>query len=130
MLDIKKLIAKILNAIKVDYVVEQGKSGIWTYRKWNSGIVELWGVKSINNVTINANAVYNFVWDEFPFQLAYAPPVVNVNYAATSWIDICAFYTNAGVGAIDSYARNMASVKFSGTVTGFANVKGFWTGTA
>ena len=27
----------------VDFVVEQGTSGIWTYRKWNSGIGEYWG---------------------------------------------------------------------------------------
>jgi hypothetical protein len=26
-----------------DYVVEQGASGIWIYRKWASGIAELWG---------------------------------------------------------------------------------------
>lgn len=26
-----------------DYVVEQGTSGIWTYRKWNSGVAECWG---------------------------------------------------------------------------------------
>lgn len=26
-----------------DYIVAQGTSGIWTYRKWNSGIAELWG---------------------------------------------------------------------------------------
>lgn len=26
-----------------DWVVEQGTSGIWTYRKWNSGIAECWG---------------------------------------------------------------------------------------
>lgn len=25
-----------------DYVVAQGTSGIWTYRKWNSGKIELW----------------------------------------------------------------------------------------
>lgn len=27
----------------MDFVVEQGTSGIWTYRKWNSGICEYWG---------------------------------------------------------------------------------------
>ena len=27
-----------------DYVVEQGISGKWTYRKWSSGIAELWGI--------------------------------------------------------------------------------------
>ena len=26
-----------------DYVLEQGTSGIWTYRKWSSGICEYWG---------------------------------------------------------------------------------------
>ena len=33
-----------LNATIKDYVVEQGTSGIWTYRKWNSGIAECWGI--------------------------------------------------------------------------------------
>lgn len=27
----------------IDFVVEQGIKGIWTYRKWNSGIAECWG---------------------------------------------------------------------------------------
>jgi hypothetical protein len=31
-----------------DYVVGQGTSGIWTYRKWNSGVAECWGVYSEN----------------------------------------------------------------------------------
>ena len=26
----------------IDYVVEQGTSGIWTYRKWSSGVSECW----------------------------------------------------------------------------------------
>lgn len=29
-----------------DYIVEQGTSGKWTYRKWNSGIQEAWAVSS------------------------------------------------------------------------------------
>ena len=27
-----------------DYVIEEGTSGIWTYRKWNSGVSECWGI--------------------------------------------------------------------------------------
>lgn len=27
----------------IDFIVEEGTSGIWTYRKWNSGIAECWG---------------------------------------------------------------------------------------
>ena len=26
-----------------DYIVEEGQSGIWTYRKWASGVAECWG---------------------------------------------------------------------------------------
>jgi hypothetical protein len=35
-----------INEIDIDYIVEQGVSGIWTYRKWNSGIAECWGKQS------------------------------------------------------------------------------------
>lgn len=28
-------------------IVEQGVSGIWTYRKWSDGTAECWGAKSI-----------------------------------------------------------------------------------
>lgn len=34
---------KLLNKENNDYIVEQGTSGIWTYRKWESGIAECWG---------------------------------------------------------------------------------------
>ena len=28
---------------EVDYVIEMGSDGIWSYRKWKSGIAECWG---------------------------------------------------------------------------------------
>ena len=37
-----------------DYVVEQGTDGIWTYRKWNSGIAECWGTNTIYPITSRA----------------------------------------------------------------------------
>lgn len=42
--DLKAILNEVLPTADVDYVVEEGKSGIWTYRKWNSGIAECWGV--------------------------------------------------------------------------------------
>jgi len=36
----------IINGVEIDYIVDQGTSGIWQYRKWNSGIAECWGVKT------------------------------------------------------------------------------------
>ncbi len=32
-----------------DYVIEQGTSDIWTYRKWNSGLAECWGVYTMTS---------------------------------------------------------------------------------
>ena len=31
-----------------DFIVEQGTSGIWTYRKWASGVAECWGTDKFN----------------------------------------------------------------------------------
>lgn len=45
--DLKAILDKILPIDQVDYVVEQGTSGIWTYRKWSSGFAECWG-RAIN----------------------------------------------------------------------------------
>lgn len=38
-----------------DYIVEQGVSGSWTYRKWNSGIAECWGTAKSGTYT-NTNS--------------------------------------------------------------------------
>ena len=45
-------VATMLKNMK-DYVVEQGTSGIWTYRKWNSGIAECWGTRTITGVKVD-----------------------------------------------------------------------------
>lgn len=36
-----------------DFVVEQGTSGVWTYRKWNSGVSECWGQPNITTYSGN-----------------------------------------------------------------------------
>jgi hypothetical protein len=37
-----------------DYITDTGTSGIWTYRKWNSGIAECWGRKGSQSYTMTA----------------------------------------------------------------------------
>ena len=44
--DLKAILDSALPSTAVDYIVEQGTDGDWTYRKWNSGIAECWGTKS------------------------------------------------------------------------------------
>lgn len=41
-----------INGVEQDYIVEQSTSGIWTYRKWSSGIKECWGTVT-HTVTVN-----------------------------------------------------------------------------
>lgn len=48
-----------------DYVVEQGTSGSWTYRKWNSGMAELWGI--VNATFANGSVMQGR--SSYPFAL-------------------------------------------------------------
>ena len=45
---------------EVDYVVSFGVTGIWTYRRWRSGLAECWG-------TIKLNTTIQTTLDEAPF---------------------------------------------------------------
>lgn len=52
------------HSVSHDYIVAQGTSGIWFYRKWNSGLAEFWGGKQLSgNGSVTAPAV------DFPFPL-------------------------------------------------------------
>lgn len=50
---------KLLNKENNDYIVEQGTSGIWSYRKWASGECELYGT---NVVTADTTIQEENVW--------------------------------------------------------------------
>ena len=70
-----------------DFVVEQGTSGIWTYRKWASGIAECWGTSDIVTITswnqwggmyTASNAIPAYY---YPVQFS-APPMLQITYRA------------------------------------------------
>lgn len=54
-----------------DYVVESGTSGIWTYRKWASGIAECWGTSA--TVTMDS-------WKEWGGMYTAANVIPSYNY--------------------------------------------------
>ena len=75
----------------VDYIVEQGKSGMWTYCKWKSGRAECWGRRGVD---VNVDAA----WGEtglyygtvsvlnFPFSFVGIPALnVNVEYGTDNY---------------------------------------------
>ena len=52
------------HSVSHDYIVAQGTSGIWFYRKWNSGLAEFWGGKELSGIgSVTAPAI------NFPFRL-------------------------------------------------------------
>ena len=62
-----------------DYVVAEGTSGNWRYRKWNSGIAECWTTSLLNitgNLWGNLMGGYGFyVSYDFPSGLFISPPL-------------------------------------------------------
>lgn len=64
-----------------DYVVEQGTSGIWRYRKWASGLAECWGVKKVELGTLS-NWGGSFYTEQYSIGLPF--PVVTGLYLAGS----------------------------------------------
>lgn len=69
-----------------DYVVEQSSNAFWTWRKWNSGIAELWAVSGIDQIAITSawGSMYYGTWmnlasnveaRKYPFAFVAAPSV-------------------------------------------------------
>ena len=74
-------------SVESDFVISQGTSGIWTYRKWKSGIAECWCRKTI---TTNITNVWGSLYTSgrldaldisFPFAFK-SVPVVTANLTA------------------------------------------------
>lgn len=51
-------------------IVEQGTSGIWTYRKWSDGTAECWGRYG---KTINGNSTDATTYISYPFSFTQSP---------------------------------------------------------
>lgn len=113
-----------------DYVTEQGSNDFWTWRKWNSGIAELWGIFSTNTlaVTNEWHNVYYGTWmglaankagRKYPFDFVSAPAVTATPHSTTS-ADFWLLTDNANnVGTALTHAPAYACVlPASATITG------------
>ena len=70
----------VIQANAIDFVEEQGTSGVWTYRKWNSGFAECWGYHTISGTNISTAwgswyASPAITFPSFPFTFSGAPDV-------------------------------------------------------
>lgn len=78
----------------VDYIVEQGTSGNWTYRKWNSGVAECWGRTSISGLTTNVKLPFTFANTNYETQVTL---IANTN-SATNVTAIVAYSSSVSIG--------------------------------
>ncbi|MGI5965455.1 MAG: DUF859 family phage minor structural protein [Anaerotruncus rubiinfantis] len=88
---------RINNSPIADYVIQQGTSGIWTYRKWKSGVAECWGQYTF---TTTCQTAWGVLYESdavsppsFPFTFASAPQV-HVNPANGTY----AMFVEMGTG--------------------------------
>ena len=81
----------------VDYVVETGTSGIWTYAKWQSGKAECWGkqTSTLASGQIWANPIYSAQPQRpnYPFTFLEPP---SETATVTNSTNACWIYKQAG----------------------------------
>lgn len=94
-----------------DYIVEQGTSGNWTYRKWNSGIAECWYYMT-GTTDSSGRWHYN---PSLPTFLTSTQIIVNATGWSQGYVTTHAGYTKANYvsnqWSIDGYLENGASSK-------------------
>lgn len=85
--------SKQVPTVIADYIVEQGTDGIWTYRKWNSGISECWGsVDTSTSFAVWTAPIYygsTYSADQtYPTNLFIEKPILSVSmsmYGSDVW---------------------------------------------
>lgn len=113
----------------VDFPIELGTSGIWTYKKWNSGEVELWGLATLNTF---GDTRHIYVNSMLPFPFVGYPITVMSLYRAEAYtyrqgsIVLSSVY-EAGKSTIRlSMIRNEGGLASGNTAEVNVHIKGRW----
>ena len=92
---------------QADFVVEQGTSGDWTYRKWSSGVAECWANISAGQPSMMTAEGYG-----------YYAPIVSYNFPTNLFISV----------PVVSYAAQMGGSLGNFNISGInsALMQGYW----
>ena len=110
----------------VDFPIEQGTSGIWTYEKRNSGIAECWGQwtgKLTNYTSTNNFYVYVKIF-KFPDGLFVSSPIPTYGAAVSNAICCSGLVLNLSKESMSCYA--LAIIGGENDVTFYIHAKGNW----
>lgn len=126
-MSLKTLLTRILEALSVDYVVEEGTSGIWTFRKWKSGIVECWGLATKSSLTWVSYLSTGLYYTNPNWEVAFPFSIINPRVTAT----IVKTGGNVGWVANANYSSEKAFLSVvrngnSGETSASITVKGRW----
>lgn len=116
-----------------DFVIEDGTSGDWTYRKWNSGVAECWG---IFDLTITGWSAWGNLQEAtrsadlaptYPTGLFNNVPMLNANVWSASigmcGVELYGTHTSSQAPSIIPLRPNSGSI---GTVKVYLTAKGTW----
>lgn len=95
----------ILDDLGVDYIIEQGQSGSWYYRKFKSGIAECWGRIAFAATTASGAVQSGFT---FPFSFSSAP-VVAISCGVSGRNDAYLRYVSSTATNVDCYINKNTS---------------------
>ena len=102
MLNVKALLTKILtklDAHNTNYIIDEGVTGSWRYRKWQNGVCELWQRKGVSRNGNNTKIEFTFPW-----AFTYAP-IITVSAGATGNINAYAAYTGSTTTGCEVYVN-------------------------
>ena len=108
-----------------DYVIDEGTSGIWKYKKWSSGLVELDGIDTITSLTSWTSLVSGLYYKTravaYPFNVTDAIITANIGTdAQVSWI------ANAKADSVSQILLTVVRNSTSGGFTINIHVVGSW----
>lgn len=102
MLDVKKLVSKVLDKITQHdtcYIIDEGVTDGWRYRKWSNGFCECWRKQGKTRSGTSTNFSITF-----PFEFAF-PPTASVSGGATGNINAYPAYVQTTTTGIDAYVN-------------------------
>ena len=120
------LIDKIYDLINsggsADYIVEEGTSGIWTYRKWASGVAECWANQSFS---VQQQGYQSQIYP-FPtnFWLSGSDVTGTASGGCTNTVESWVKYVEVKPTSFILFMYNGSTSQQTATV--FMQAKGFW----
>ena len=119
----------------LDYIIEEGAEGIWSYRVWNSGFAEAWGTQTFTTMTASQpwGSLYYDVLASvltFPNGLFSSAPDIQLTLngqGGNFWVTISNDTSATNVGTIYAIAPTQITTNKAGVLHIYASGGGTFT---